>query len=139
MKKTVLLICLVWMFLCSSCGLFSPQHYACDAANVDSIQLVQLRSFIEEENDFNFIVLSEITDSKTFANRLNEVSHSVNWGDPTTFYEEFTVIKINYMNGDYDLVHWYAQLFKRAGAYKTGYFFFDEKEFDSLISDYLQE
>jgi hypothetical protein len=127
------------MFLCSSCGLFSPQHYVCDAVNVDSIQLVQLGQFIEEENEFKCIVLSEITDIETFVNRLDGVGHSVNWGDPTMLHEEDTVIKINYKTGDFDLLHWYAQLFNRAGTYKTGYFFFDEDEFNSLVSDYLQE
>ena len=53
--------------------------------------------------------------------------------------EEYAVIKINYKNGDYDLLYRDAQTYKRVGIYQTGYFFFDEKEFDSLISDYLQE
>ena len=139
MKKNVLIMCLVWLFLLSSCGFFSPQQYVCDAEEVDSAQIVQLGQFNEEENEFEYTVLAQISDIEAFVSRLNKVNHSVNWGEPGVMPEEYAVIKINYKNGDYDLLYRNAQTYKRVGIYQTGYFFFDEKEFDSLISDYLQE
>lgn len=139
MKKNVLIMCLVWLFLLSSCGFFGPQQYVCDAEEVDSAQIIQLGQFNEEENEFEYTVLAQISDIEAFVSRLNKVNHSVNWVDPGVMPEEYAVIKINYKNGDYDLLYRNAQTYKRVGIYQTGYFFFDEKEFDSLISDYLQE
>ena len=75
----------------------------------------------------------------TFVNRLNHIKHSVNWGDPLLLDVQYVVIRIDYLNGDYDLLHPDAQCFNRSGINHSGFFFFDDEQFYALIDDYLTE
>ena len=140
MKKIVLLLCIVLMASCCSCGFFTPE-YVCEVDSVNSIQIVNLGEFNSEENRFEYEVLAEISDYQAFANQINETDRSVNWGDPVPMKSQSIVIKINYSNGDFDLLHWDAQLFYHSETeyYGTGYYFFDKEQFDALISDYINE
>ena len=130
--------CVVLALLCCSCGLFGEQRYKCEVDNIASIQIVRLDTYVEGEYRYEYTVLSEISDYTVFVDRLNSVKHSVNWGDPYQLDVEYVVIKINYHNGDYDLIHSDAQWFNRSGTNQVGYFFFDEEQFNTLISDYTK-
>jgi len=135
MKKIILLLCLASMLSCCSCGLFGARKYVCEVENVDSIQIVRLDQYIEEELRYEYTVLSQIVDYEAFVCELNEVEHSVNWGDPRQMDIGYVVIKINYINGDFDLLHPDAQCFHRSGKNQYGYFFFDDAAFNLLISN----
>jgi len=119
--------------------LLGQQTYFCDVDNVGSIQIVRIDKVASAEDGFEYTVLSHIDDSKDFAERLNNIDHSTNWGDPIPIQVQHVVIRIEYINGDHDLIHQGAQCFYRSGKYKTGYFFFDDDQFDELISGYLAE
>ena len=54
------------------------------------------------------------------------------------FYEDYIAIRIDYINGDFDLINDRAQSFFRNGEKQTGFLYFDEEQFDSLIEDYLR-
>ena len=142
MKIKKLLLCISFiipLFLCCSCGLFGDQEYVCEVDSVESVQIVRLDKYIEGEYRYEYTTLSTITDYSTFIDRLNQVDHSVNWGDPGRFDLNYIVIKIDYHNGDYDLLYPNAQCFHRSGVNQNGYFFFDEKQLQTLISDYIKE
>lgn len=139
MKKVIFPVCIILMLLCRSCGLFGDQRYFCDVEKVDSIQIVQLDQYVEGEYRYEYTILSQITDFETFVLHLNELDHSVNWGDPRQMDVQYIVIKIDYSNGDFDLIHPDAQCFNRSGVNQYGYFFFDDEQFHSLISDYVNE
>ena len=138
MKRIIILLIIVLaMLVCCSCGLVGDQRYVCDVEKVDSVQIIRLDDYIEGEYRYDYTVLSEISDYETFVSQLNEVDHSVNWGDPRQLDEQYVVIRINYSNGEWDMLHADAQWFHRSGVIQYGYFFFDDEQFDSLISDYL--
>lgn len=139
LKFTLCVLIVSSMIFCCSCGLVGDQKYECNVDEVTSIQIVRLDKYIEDEYRFEYTVLSQIPDCRIFADRLNEIKHSVNWGDPCPMYIQYIVIKIDYHNGDFDLVHQDAQCFNRSGANHYGYFFFDDQQFNSLISDYLED
>ena len=142
MKKTYLplcMLCIVSMLLCCSCGFLGDQKYECEVTEVESIQIVRLDEYIEGECRFEYAILAEITDHATFINKLNNLKHSVNWGDPTHMELEYVVIKIVYHNGDFDLIHQKAQWFNRDGRNRSGFFFFDQNQFLALISEYVTE
>lgn len=139
MKKVIFPVCIILMLLCCSCGLFGDQRYFCDVEKVDSIQIVQLDQYVEGEYRYEYTILSQITDFETFVLHLNELDHSVNWGDPRQMDVQYIVIKIDYSNGDFDLIHPDAQCFNRYGVNQYGYFFFNDEQFHSLISDYVNE
>jgi hypothetical protein len=132
-------LCIVLMLLCSSCGFFADQRYMCNIDDVKSVQIVKLDRYVEGEYRYEYTVLSEIPDCPTFVKRLNEVKHTVNWGDPLQMDVQYVVIKIDYCNGDFDLIHQDAQCFHRSGINQYGYFFFNDAQFNELISDYIAE
>lgn len=139
MKKTILPLVIVLMLLCCSCGLVGDQEYVCNVADVESVQIVRLDKYVEGEYRYEYSVLAQVLDCETFVSRLNQLDHSVNWGDPGRLEDLYVVIKVNYSNGDYDLIHPDAQWFHRAGVNRDGFFFFDDEQFNALISDYLTE
>ena len=142
MKRRIILtniLCIMLMLLCSSCGLFGPQKYVCDVDEVEAIQIVKLDDYVEGEYRYEYTILTQITDYKSFVERLNGLKHSVNWGDPRQLNEGYTVIKIDYRNGDFDLLHQDAQCFNQSGINQYGYFFFDDEQFCALISEYMTE
>ena len=55
-------------------------------------------------------------------------------GEPGRLKTGYTVIRVDYLNGDYDLLYANAQWFHRDGANQNGYVFFDKFQFDTLIS-----
>ena len=138
MKRILFPLCIILILLCCSCGFFGDQRYVCDIEKVDSIQIVKLDKYIEEEYKYEYTILSQVSDYETFVSHLNELKHSVNWGDPRQMESQYIVIKIDYKNGDFDLIHQAAQCFNRSGVNQYGYFFFDDKQFNSLISDYIK-
>ena len=134
MKKILFILCTTVIISCCFYACFAPEEYVCDIDKVDSIQIVRLDDVVEYE--FEYTVLSEISDCDTFVSRLNKMERSVNWGEPSVLYLQYIVIKVNYINGDVDWIHHSAQSFDRSGVTRTGYFFFDKEQFESLISDY---
>ena len=56
------------------------------------------------------------------------------------FYASFVLKKCDmYSNGDYDLLYSNAQWCNRYGVNQYGYFFFDDEQFNSLISNYKEK
>lgn len=142
MKRNNLLffvLCMALVLLLCSCGLFGPQRYACAIEEVVSAQIVRLDRYIEGEYRFDYTVLVQISNYELFIERLNQMNHSVNWGDPGRLHEQYIVIKINYNNGDFDLIYPNAQWFNRSGVNQNGYFFFDQEQFNALIADYMPD
>lgn len=139
MKKILFPLCIILILFCCSCGLFRDQRYVCDIEKVDSIQIVKLDKYVEGEYRYEYTILSQISDYETFVSHLNELDQTVNWGDPQQMDVQYIVIKIDYSNGDFDLIHPDAQCFNRSGVNQYGYFFFDDEQFNSLISDYIKE
>lgn len=137
-KRTIILSLVVITFLCSCCVFFNGQEYHCEAENVQSIQIVRLDDYAEGEYRYNYTVLCEINDIATFVERLNSIEYDTNWGGPWPLYEGYVVIKIDYLNGDFDLLHPDEQWLHRSGKNHSGHVFFDEAQFDALISDYIQ-
>ena len=140
MKRIVCIILpIILIFLCCSCGLFGDQEYVCKVEDVASVQIVRLDKYVQGEYRFEYTMLSQIDDFDDFVGRLNAVKHSVNWGDPQQMDESYVVVRIEYLNGDFDLIHPDAQCFNKNGTNNYGYFFFDDEQFETLISDYMPE
>ena len=140
MKNMKLLLCMLCMvILCCSCGWFGDQEYICEFEKVKSIEIVRLENFDGEKYEYEYTVLAQITDKATFVDRLNKVETSINWGEPRILNMQELVIRIEYFNGDYDLMNWRAQNFYHSGTIQIGYFVFDDEEFNALISDYMPQ
>ena len=124
------------LLLCCSCGFFGDQSYVCNIDAVESAQIIRLDKYVEGEYRYEYTVLSDIMDVSTFVDQVNHLEHSVNWGEPGQFNVGYVVIRINYSNGDFDLLYPNAQWLNRSGVNQDGFFFFNREQFDALISDY---
>ncbi|MBQ8235477.1 MAG: hypothetical protein IJZ37_02185 [Clostridia bacterium] len=130
-------LCLILSFLCCSCGLLrSDKEYVCDHDTVESVEIVKIGEYSKEKNRYDYEVLSIVSDHPSFVQRLNNIECSEVFREPTVFETGEVIIKIEYFDGDYDLLGSNAQLFERSGEKSGGYFSFDQKQFDALISDY---
>ncbi|MBE6880619.1 MAG: hypothetical protein E7490_07280 [Ruminococcaceae bacterium] len=142
MKKIIMLfpaLCVTLMLLCCGCGLLGEQKFKCNVDEVKSIQIVTLDEYIKDEYRYDYTVLAEVTDHIRFANRLMAIETSVNWGEPNVLATGYTVIKIEYLNGDYDMIYYDAQSKKRGEKKNAGFLVFDRKQFNDLISEYVTE
>jgi hypothetical protein len=137
-NKFVLLLIIAFVCSCSGCGIFSNQKYTCDAGDVKSIQIVCLREFNKEEYRYEYDILADVADVSAFVERLNAIKQSVHWSDPAVLRAGYLVIKIDYANGDYDLLHHSALMEYRSGGFNYEYIEFNTSQFDKLVSDYLQ-
>lgn len=135
-KCVLLVICVV--FLCCGCGLFT-EEYTCNMDEVKSVYIVHLDQYVEGEYRFDYTVLCEVADTAGFIGRLNTIDQEINWGDPRKMQVGYTAIRIDYKNGDYDMVHQDVAILHRSGKNRNGYVFFDDDQFKALISDYISE
>jgi hypothetical protein len=92
---------------------------------------------VEGEYRYKYTVLTQVSDVEAFVSRLNEIPYSINWGDPYPIETQKIAIRIEYKNGDYDLLQQSGQSIKRPGKYRSGgHYRFDDEEFEKLISSY---
>ena len=130
------LLCIIFVFQLCSCGWLGGKRYVCKVDDVKSVQIVRLGEFLNEDNKFEYTLLAEISNYKGFVEQLNKIDCSVWWGDPYPIGTSFVVIKIEYTNGDFDLIDSTTQLFYRSGKYASGYFDFDDGQIKKLINAY---
>ena len=138
MKMTRFLICIVCIcaFLCG-CFLLPDQHYACEAEDVRSVQIVRLGEVIEGEYRYDYTILHNVEDKGDFIRKLNDIRQTINWGDPYVLYPGYVVIRIEYINSDCDLVYSNAQSIQRGEKKRNGYACFNKEQFNALISEYI--
>ena len=141
MKVMRLILCIALMLSLCSCRAFIDiiwDRYECPVDEVERVQIVKLDKYVTGEYRYEYIVLSEISDYYDFIERLNNIKCGVNLGEPIVLHEGYIVIKIDYINGDFDLLYDGAQWFNRDGINNTGFYVFDEEQFETLIEDYLR-
>ena len=136
MKRKIISLCVFWvtMVLLSSCFLTSGNKYYCNIDEIERIQIVELGDYDMEDT-----VLLEIEDLDNFVNRLNKIERSTNFGAPGSLFSGYIVIKIDYINGNCDLLYRNAQVFFESDTARYGHIFFDKEQFNALISDYLPD
>ena len=124
----------------ASCSALKADPYICDVDTVESIQIAKLLGF-DETNHYRFEVevLGEVADVQAFAERLNAIKQSTNWGEPMTMDYGDTIVVVNYPNGDADLLCSDAQVFVRGTANHTGYIVFDHEQFETLVEEYVTQ
>lgn len=129
----------VIIFSLSAC-LYVPASYVCDSSKVESVQIIELGKWDEETREYHYTVLVDVIDHSVFIERLNNLEDNdffFIFGDPDVFFNGDVAIRINYLNGDYDLIKCKIQNFYRSGVCESGRVSFNQDQFDALINDYL--
>lgn len=86
-------------------------------------------------------VLKELSkkEQEDFLIKIQNIACDVIYNDPTVLEAGNIAFRINYSNGDYELITAYAQASYKSNIYKrTGHFGFDKEEFDELINAYYR-
>lgn len=142
-KKTILCVLLAVVILSlSSCAFFAGERYVCEVYEVESVQIVRLDAFNEEDATFEFVELVNVEDPISFVERLNAIPNHVNnfiFGSPNFLQLGNLVIKINYRNSDYDVISADAQHFYHSDGCDYGDFAFDCDEFIALVREYVPD
>ena len=137
--KKISILCSLLLLFCCSCSLFvANREYVCQIEEIKFVEIVMLGDFDREKNEYEYTVLSQITDYATFVDRLTQLQTSVNGGQPYVFNKQAPVVRIEYQNGDYDLIQSEVQCFGRSGKITDGKFLFNQKGFQALIEAYSQ-
>ena len=87
-------------------------------------------------------ILCTIDDITLFMEKFNELECYDHFGDPIGVYPDMEAIKIVYNNGEYELITPYGQAEytqKRKYRNYVGYRSFDNKEFENLVSQYIDK
>ena len=138
-RNKSLLVLIVVSVLCSGCALFT-QKFHCNSSDVEAVSIVEVNEGRDENGNFEYQenLLCEVTDISAFITTLNSIECRINGGDPVSIELGSIAIKITYKNGDRDLLTHNAQrLYRKDTGYDSaGYWWFDQEQFEALISKY---
>lgn len=142
MKKTLLLLSLLLpMTLLTSCDVRETYRLLHNEEEISAISIV--RVYLSEEDDLVQTCRVVIDDVDAFLVDFRNVDCYVWFGDPIGLQpapEGTDVVKIEYRNGDYELIDCNGQTEyteKRGLVYYAGFSMFDENQFTALIGKYL--
>ncbi len=142
MRKNMLCIyCLLISLFVSGCSKKEVQYnFMYDQSEVSKIEIVIVGE--EDEQGLNRQeVRGEIEDIDLFLDKFNQITCYKHVGDPRGVYVNDRVIKVTYVNGEYELIGRDGQArytMQRQYVNYVGYRYFDKEEFYDLINYYLE-
>ncbi len=143
MKKALLLLLILLQgSLLTSCRVRETYDLLHDEDEIFAISIV--RVYLNEEDDLVQTYRVVIDDVDAFLADFRDVDCYIWFGDPIGLKpapEGTDVVKIEYRNGDYELIDWNGQTeytVKRGLDYYAGFSVFDKNHFPVLIMKYLQ-
>lgn len=139
MKVIKSFLCIAVVLSLCSCSLFIIRDkYKCPVDEVSSVQIIKMGKYSAEGNRDEYTILKEIDDYTELVERLNDMKIGYVWNDPRPLKEGDIVIKIDYLDGGYDLIRSTYQVFVCNEGTNVRHFAFNEKQFETLIVDYLR-
>ena len=133
MKKILLFIslCSLIMILFTSCS-GKPYSFKEPVDEIESIEIVSA------ENSLEFTVtktLSE-TEKEDFLEQFQGIKFNKYLGDPPAVHGD--AIKINYQNGDYEMICYYSAEYVTEGVTQFLWKRCDEADFNELLNNFLE-
>lgn len=141
MKTVKLVLCIVITLSLCSCRVFIDiirDRYECPVDEVSTVQIIKLGKYSAEGKRDEYTIFKEIDDYAGFVERLNNMEVGYVWNDPRPLMEGDIVIKIDYLDGGYDLIRRTYQVFVRNEGTNVRHFAFNRKQFETLIVEYLR-
>lgn len=143
MKKIIVTIfAFTIMFLCGGCEKKAEYEFLHDLSEISTIEIVKIGEAIEGEEIIPMTSTCVVTNKDDFLIEFLEMSCYSAWGDPQSVREEATVIKIIYNNEEFELIDVGGQseyTHERGYRHYAGYRYFDENQFEKLLSKYCSE
>ena len=142
MKKTFVYSFLIILIFFSGCEKQTNYKFLKDFSSVDKIELVKI-SEPQNESSSKFsqciTAIQEITDHDEFLERFTNINCYRIYTDPQGISAGSLAIKIQYDNDDFELIGVNGQAKYTNKIYRqySGYYYFDNKQFDDLVAYYL--
>ena len=151
-KYCFLIVCFIACVLFTGCIKKGKYRFMDDTSKIYNIEIVKLLEIETIENEGLkpvFETLCVIENKERFLGEFSQLVCTYRWNDPTGINKEYigcTLLKIEYVDGDYELISHYAQAeyendLVGGGKYDmyAGRYMFNEQEFNALIEKYLVE
>ena len=138
MKHMCCLLCvLVFIMHCYGCVFTQTTDFYYNPQEISSVEIVVFGDPIPGELGLEESLISRVAEIPAFLEKMNAIERRTNWGEPITIKPGDIAIKIIYLNGEYDLVTWDAQVKCRKEMNHTGYSVFNQQKFIALINEYI--
>lgn len=142
MKKVRLRIfVLMLMLCCAGCKKKDKYEFLQDISEIKSIEIVEIGVLEKNTEEISMSVLSVIEEKDAFLTEFLEINCFSLFGDPQGVGEYSEVIKITYNDDEYELIDVGGQAeytHERKFKNYVGYRYFDEIQFEALISKYCR-
>ena len=133
-KNIVILLGICLLFLCScNRNIEYPFMHSEDEISCISIAAIE----VSDSTNLQIAECKTIHDINGFLQMFRGVKCSTWWGDPIGITEDCYAIKVEYHNGEYELIAWNGKAVyqnNRGLRNYRGYHIFDEEEFNKLVS-----
>ncbi|MBO5779421.1 MAG: hypothetical protein J6R82_07625 [Clostridia bacterium] len=139
MKKITALwiavLCLTSLIGCTDSASFEPLH---DSSEIEAIYIVETVMYDPEAQEWTLETIGEVTEIQAFVTELTALKTTfVN--PPATLTAGMTMIKIEYANGDYELIGSMVQRdYRPDGTGGGSQNVFDAAEYNTLIQRYMK-
>ena len=98
-------VLMVVVSMLSACNGKKPYEFINEESEMNTIEIVKLCEHDHEKGEFQEELISVVEDHSAFLSDFKKVECYNHWTDPTGVSEDDVVIKITYMNGEYELIH----------------------------------
>ena len=140
MKKVVILIfTFAIMFMGVGCEKKAEYEFLQDVSEINTIEIVKIGVSKEGEEIIPMTSISIVNDKENFLREFLQINCYCNPGDPQGVVENAKVIKVIYNNGEFELIDVGGQstyTLDRQYKHYAGFRYFDDNEFNELISKY---
>ena len=140
MKKVMIVIFVFLLILCCvGCEKKDKYEFLQEVSEIKSIEIVEMGAFEENAEVAPMSVISVVEKTDTFLSEFLEMNCFSAFGDPQGITEYSKVIKITYNDDEFELIGVGGQAeYTHERQYRNyvGYRYFDEAQFEALISKY---
>ena len=136
--KKIFALSLALIFCLQGCSFWGSDIYPCEYDSIESIQIVRLDGFDENDYSAKYTTISRIEDITSFIEKFQNIKQrnsNIIFGDPPVLISGDIVFRFTYSNDDEDLISPLTQAVTREGFCNSKNFVFDEYEFYSLMLD----
>ena len=127
------------MFGCIGCGEIEYE-FLHSTDEIITIQIVQKSEYTDHRINAEYIEICEISDKEAFLTDFYAVRCNRIFDDPHLIPANAIVVRIEYVNGDYELINYSGQIRVYEGEILPyGFFYLNYESFDQLLEKYLPE
>ena len=140
MKKVIVLILtFAIMLLAVGCEKKVEYEFLQDVSEINNIEIVKIGVPKEGEEIIPMTSICIVDDKEDFLREFLQINCYCNFGDPQGVMENNNVIKVIYNNDEFELIDVGGQstyTLDRQYIHYAGFRYFDDTEFNELISKY---